>query len=70
MLILIFIYIEVCLTLYFIAGLHNFVNPKVGILFRLESPWIGAHYSNFNKRWCINLIPFLTIYIGNPPIHN
>ena len=36
---------------------------KWGILFRLESCWIGAHWSPYNKRLCVNLVPFITIWI-------
>jgi uncharacterized protein YhhL (DUF1145 family) len=46
----------------------------IGCLFNINSCWIGYHYSTFNKRLCINLIPFFTIYIvfkgGNLPIKN
>lgn len=36
---------------------------KAGFLFRWWSAWIGFHYSKFNKRLCINLLPFCTIWI-------
>ena len=33
--------------------------------------WIGAHYSKTEKRWCVNFLPCLTIYLvfagGNIP---
>ena len=41
-------------------------NYKVGILFRLASFWIGIHYSKSCKRWCINLVPCVTLYICKP----
>lgn len=44
---------------------------KAGILFRWGSVWVGAHWSANNKRLCINLIPFVTVWIiakdGIPP---
>lgn len=44
---------------------------KAGILFRLASFWIGAHWSGFNKRLCVNLLPCCTIWVclpgGNAP---
>lgn len=44
---------------------------KIGILFRLASFWVGVHYSPHNKRWCINLVPCVTIWVtksgGNTP---
>lgn len=36
---------------------------KYGILFRLSSLWIGVHYSPKNRRFCINLIPMVTLWI-------
>ena len=38
----------------------------VGWLFNLSSLWVGVHYSQFNKRWCINLIPCVTIWVVAP----
>ena len=44
---------------------------RAGILVRLGSLWIGAHYSPYNRRWCINLVPCFTVWItlkgGTPP---
>lgn len=44
---------------------------KAGILFRWGSAWVGVHWSPFNRRACINVIPFVTIWItlegGNVP---
>lgn len=37
-----------------------------GWLFRKESLWIGVHYSECNKRFCINLIPCVTLWITQP----
>jgi hypothetical protein len=44
---------------------------KAGVLFRWQSLWIGAHWSPYNRRLCLNLIPCVTIWItargGNTP---
>lgn len=37
---------------------------RSGLLFRWESLWVGAHYSPYYRRWCINLIPCVTIWIA------
>ena len=37
-----------------------------GVLFRWGSVWIGAHWSRRNRRICINLIPFVTIWVTAP----
>ena len=38
------------------------------------SAWIGVHWSKHNRRFCINLVPFLTIWItlkgGKTPYEN
>jgi hypothetical protein len=39
---------------------------RVGVLFRFGSVWIGAHWSRVNRRLCINLIPFVTIWVTAP----
>jgi hypothetical protein len=36
---------------------------KIGFLFQAGGVWMGAHYSKYNRRWCINLIPCVTIWI-------
>lgn len=36
---------------------------KIGILYQPGALWIGAHYSPFCKRWCINIIPLITFWI-------
>ena len=35
---------------------------KYGILCRKESFWIGLHYSKYNKRYCLNILPCITIW--------
>lgn len=36
---------------------------KAGVLFRLGSLWVGAHWSRANRRLCINLVPCVTLWI-------
>lgn len=36
---------------------------KLGILYKFGSFWIGIHYSKYNKRYCVNIIPCVTIWI-------
>jgi len=35
---------------------------KRGIIIRKESFWIGLHYSKACKRYCLNIIPCVTIW--------
>jgi hypothetical protein len=37
---------------------------KIGILLNPHAFWIGAHYSIYNRRLCINVLPMLTIWIA------
>ena len=39
-----------------------FHGSRAGVVFRWSSFWVGAHYSRFNRRLCINLLPFVTIW--------
>lgn len=39
---------------------------KIGILARKGSFWVGVHYSPYNKRYCINLIPCVTVWVTMP----
>lgn len=50
----------------YIAYLSDLTRPKAGILFRWGSFWIGAHWSPYNQRLCINLIPCVTLWIALP----
>lgn len=36
---------------------------QAGVIFRLESFWIGIHWSKTNRRLCVNLLPCLTFYL-------
>lgn len=36
---------------------------RAGLLFRLGSAWVGVHYSPHHKRFCINVVPFVTLWI-------
>lgn len=40
--------------------------PRFGLLFRWASCWIGAHWSPYNRRWCINPVPFVTLWVALP----
>lgn len=37
-----------------------------GLLFRWGSLWVGGHYSYKEKRYCLNLLPCLTIWFTKP----
>lgn len=39
---------------------------KCGLLFRLGSFWMGAHWSPYNRRWCINPLPCVTFWVALP----
>lgn len=35
---------------------------RVGVLLNFNAAWLGAHYSPFYRRWCVNLVPFVTVW--------
>ena len=37
-----------------------------GVIFRLSSFWVGVHYSKKAQRWCINVVPGVTVWIATP----
>jgi hypothetical protein len=39
-------------------------NMSIGIILQKGALWIGVHYSPTEKRYCINLIPGVTIWIA------
>lgn len=45
-------------------GLHAVDTTTVGVKFSFAHAWVGAHWCKFNKRICITLIPFVTIWIA------
>jgi hypothetical protein len=59
------------------AGTYGGYKPEpaprwsVGVLFQRGGLWIGAHYSTYERRWCINLLPCITVWVvlpgGRPP---
>ena len=42
---------------------------KYGLIFQVGAWWLGVHYSDYNKRYCINLIPCFTIWVAMPDGH-
>lgn len=45
-----------------VAGILTLSNIPFGVLGRIESFWIGLHYSKHCKRYCLNIIPCITIW--------
>ena len=39
---------------------------KTGMVFKAGSLWLGAHWSAYNKRLCINILPCITIWVVMP----
>lgn len=42
---------------------------RCGLLFRLASAWVGVHYSSHDRRFCINLLPCVTLWLTLPGSH-
>lgn len=45
-------------------GLHIVDRTTAGIKLSFAHAWLGIHWCKFNKRVCITLIPFVTIWIA------
>lgn len=47
------------------------IRGSAGMIVSRRALWIGAHYSTYNKRLCINLLPCVTLWAtlpgGNEP---
>jgi len=39
---------------------------RCGVLVHAGSLWVGAHYSTFDRRWCINVLPCVTLWVTLP----
>ena len=37
-----------------------------GALFQCGGFWVGVHYSRYNRRFCINLLPCFTFWVALP----
>lgn len=35
-----------------------------GLLWNWKACWIGWHYSAYNRRLCVNLVPFFTLWFA------
>lgn len=36
----------------------------IGLKLQLGGLWVGAHYSKHNRRWCINVLPCVTVWVA------
>lgn len=39
---------------------------RCGIICRLGSAWVGVHWSPYNRRLCINVVPCVTVWVTLP----
>ena len=37
-----------------------------GLLFNEHAWWVGVHYSAYTRRFCINLLPCITVWVALP----
>lgn len=47
-------------------GADHYYAYRVGLLVRRGSLWVGVHYSPNTRRYCINPIPCVTLWITLP----
>lgn len=48
------------------ARIYAHYSWRWGVLVRPGSAWIGVHWSGPHKRLCVNLVPFVTVWITAP----
>lgn len=48
------------------SGYTTRAGLQTGMIVRLGSFWVGAHYSEYNRRWCINYLPCVTVWVVLP----
>lgn len=39
---------------------------RAGFLFQPGALWVGLHYSSFNRRFCLNVLPCCTVWLCLP----
>jgi hypothetical protein len=37
-----------------------------GLVLNWRAAWVGAHWGIYNRRLCINLLPFVTVWVTFP----
>lgn len=43
--------------------MNNEIEVKTsGWIFRKASAWVGLHYSEYNNRYCLNILPCITYW--------
>jgi len=45
------------------GAVHLVKRRRWGIVFRWGSLWVGGHWAGQHKRLCVNLIPFVTVWV-------
>lgn len=38
----------------------------IGLLFNPHALWVGVHYSGYTRRFCVNIVPCLTVWWALP----
>jgi hypothetical protein len=39
---------------------------RAGLVLNWRAAWVGAHWGSHNRRLCVNLLPFVTLWITLP----
>ncbi len=39
---------------------------KAGLVLNWRAGWIGANWGSYNRRLCVNVLPFVTVWITMP----
>lgn len=59
-------FLLVILVVYLRGKYDDLRKLRSGWVFNPNGWWLGVHYSSYNKRYCINVIPCITIWVVKP----
>ncbi len=45
---------------------EGWIEGRAGLVLNWRAAWVGAHWGSYNRRLCINLLPFVTLWITMP----
>jgi hypothetical protein len=50
----------------FVMPMIEKAEAKAGLVLNWRAAWVGAHWGSYNRRLCVNLLPFVTLWITLP----
>ena len=44
----------------------GYLIARAGLVLNWRAAWVGAHWGSYNRRLCVNPLPFVTLWITMP----